>query len=224
VVDDRLENRDVLGRMLSVIGCEVFSASGGDDALDLARAHQPAIIFIDLLLPGMSAAEITRELLANSIYGQPKIVAHTASPLARHRSEAFAAGCVDFIAKPFRCEQIYECLSRHLSVTFDYAEPDHAGEALPATELASISLPEELCARLMVGAELHSTTALKAALQDLRQLGPDACRLAEHIRQLMRSYDMDGVQRLLARVAVPGSFTPLASSHHGSSDQPRADA
>ena len=76
----------------------------------------------------------------------------------------------------------------------------------------------------MVATELHSTTALKAALQELRELGPEALQLSEHIRQLMRSYDMDWVQRLLARVAVPGSFPPLASSHHGSSDQPRADA
>ena len=64
-------------------------------------------------------------------------------------------------------------------------------------------MPEELCARLMVAAELHSTTALKAGLQELRQLGPDAQRLAEQIRVLMRSYDMDGIQRLLARTVVP---------------------
>jgi len=38
-------------------------------------------------------------------------------------------------------------------------------------------------------------------LQELRQLGPDECRVAERIRLLMRSYDMDGIQRLLSQVA-----------------------
>jgi hypothetical protein len=76
----------------------------------------------------------------------------------------------------------------------------------------------------MVGAELHSTTALKAALQDLRQLGPDALRLAEHLRHLMRGYDLDGVQRLLAQVAVPGAGVPFGPTHHGSSDPPRHGA
>jgi hypothetical protein len=55
----------------------------------------------------------------------------------------------------------------------------------------------------MVSAELHSTTALKACLQELRQGGPEAKRLAEEIRFLMRSYDMDGIARLLARTALP---------------------
>jgi len=58
-------------------------------------------------------------------------------------------------------------------------------------------------ARLATAAELHSTTALKASLQDLRQLSPEARQLAEHIRHLMRSYDMDGILELIFKVAVP---------------------
>jgi hypothetical protein len=65
---------------------------------------------------------------------------------------------------------------------------------------ARVVLPDPLCARLMVAAELHSTTALKSCLQELRSLGPDAAWLAEQIRWLMRSYDMDGIQQLLSRV------------------------
>jgi len=79
------------------------------------------------------------------------------------------------------------------------AADDLAAE--PALE--RVALPEELCARLMVAAELHSTTALKACLQELRRLGPDPQRLADNIRLLMRSYDMDGIQRLLTQVAAP---------------------
>jgi signal transduction histidine kinase len=82
------------------------------------------------------------------------------------------------------------------------AGPDEpAAEAASELPLAPIALPEGLCARLMVAAELHSTTALKTYLQELRQLGPDECRVAERIRLLMRSYDMDGIQRLLSQVA-----------------------
>jgi hypothetical protein len=55
----------------------------------------------------------------------------------------------------------------------------------------------------MVAAELHSMTALKACVQELRRHGPAAARLAGEIRHLMRSYDMDGIQRLLATAAVP---------------------
>jgi hypothetical protein len=54
-----------------------------------------------------------------------------------------------------------------------------------------------------LAAELHSTTALKGCLEELRRLGPDAEALAEHIRLLMRSYDMDEILRLLAKVTAP---------------------
>ena len=88
-------------------------------------------------------------------------------------------------------------------MAFNLSAPPAAAEIISETPLAHVALPDELCARLMVAAELHSTTALKACLLELRQHGPDAQRLAEQIRQLMRSYDMDGIQRLLARIAVP---------------------
>jgi hypothetical protein len=76
----------------------------------------------------------------------------------------------------------------------------------------------------MVGAELHSATALKSALQELRQLGPEARQLAEHIRHLMRGYDMDGVQRLLAQVAVPANAATGTSPPHATLAHQRPDA
>jgi len=204
VVDDNRENRNVLGGMLSAVGCEVFFATDGDDALAVVRGQKPQIVFLDLLLPGLSGAETAQKIVAEFGGSAPILVAHTASVLALHREEARAAGCVDFIAKPFECEQIYDCLERQLGIRFERAEPAADGIIMD-TPLERVTLPEELCARLMVAAELHSTTALKACLQQLRQLGPDAQRLAEQVRQLMRSYDMEGIQRLLARVAQPSA-------------------
>ncbi len=164
-------------------------------------AGPPIIVFLDLLMPGVNGTETARRILMESSGAAPKIIAHTASALTRHREEARAAGCVDFIAKPFEAEKLYECLERHLGVCFEretLVEPPPSANSA----VASVHLPEELSARLMVAAELHSTTALKACLQELRAGGPDAQRLAEEIRQLMRCYDMDGIQRLLTRVAT----------------------
>jgi signal transduction histidine kinase/CheY-like chemotaxis protein len=212
VVDDNRENRDVLGRMLTAVGCEVLFAANGDEALQYFRADgapasgapepgQPAIVFLHLLLPGASGVETARNIVAEAKGRAPKIVAHTASALPRHREEARAAGCVDFIAKPFEAEKLYECLERHLGVAFERETVDEPQtSAIIAAE--SVCLPEELSARLMVAAELHSTTALKSCLQELRGGSPEAERLAEEIRQLMRSYDMDSIQRLLMRVTA----------------------
>jgi CheY-like chemotaxis protein len=203
--------------MLSAVGCEVFFATDGGEALMKISGHRPGIVFLDLLLPGMSGAETARKIYNEFGGDAPKLVAHTASVLTLHREDALVASCVDFIAKPFECEQLYACLEQHLGVQFQHAEPV-AEEIELAASLEPVALPEELCARLMVAAELHSTTTLKACLQELRQLGPATQRLADQIRLLMRSYDMDGIQRLLSQVAlpsaaeIPSSDSPAASS------------
>jgi signal transduction histidine kinase/CheY-like chemotaxis protein len=212
VVDDRRENCDILGRMLTAVGCEVFFAAGGVEALRLAREKSPQIIFLDLLLPDMSGVAVARALSSEPGGTALKIVAHTASALARYRDDARSAGCVDFIAKPIRAERLYECLRVHLDVEFEYAEPPAVTEEMSQWDAGQLRLPDELYARLATAAELHSTTALKSCLAELRQLGPGAEQLAEHIRHLMRSYDMDGILRLIS------SATVVANLSHGHKD------
>lgn len=199
VVDDSPENREVLGGALTVIGCEVLFAQDADEAVAQTRRHKPDIIFLDLLLPGSHGAQVARSILGEAASVAPKIVAHTASPLARHQEEAREAGCVDIIHKPFDCETVYECLERLLQVGMEREVID---SELPSSALERVALPDSLCSRLAVAAELHSTTALKACLSELRELGPEANRLAEEVRLLMRSYDMDGIQRLLAHYVL----------------------
>jgi CheY-like chemotaxis protein len=219
VVDDNKENREVLGRTLAAVGCEVAFAGDGEAALLQAPQWKPDIIFLDLLLPGISGATTAQRLLGNSASAPPKIVAHTASAVPSLKEEALAAGCVDFIAKPYSCERLYECMERHLGVEFESAQPAVESKEMPPLGDHSVSLCEDLCARLIVSAELHSTTALKTCLQELRQGSPEANRLAEEIRFLMRSYDMDGIARLLARTAMPVKTgveppSPDAALHH----------
>ena len=203
VVDDHRENREVLGGLLAAVGCEVFQATDGAEALQQTRARHPQIIFMDLLLPGLSGALTTQQILADEACGSPKIVAHTASAVSRHRDEALAAGCVDFIVKPVSCERLCECLENHLGVVFERDQSTPAMHLAASLNLEQVRLSDELCARLMVAAELHSTTALKACLLELRQQGPAATQLAEEIRVLMRSYDMNSIQRLLERLVIP---------------------
>jgi signal transduction histidine kinase/CheY-like chemotaxis protein/sensor domain CHASE-containing protein len=205
VVDDHAENRAVLAGMLTSIGCEVRSVASGTEAVQIVLDRVPDIVFLDWLMPGLDGAATARALLRDPSLARPKIVAHTASPLARHRDEAFALGCVEFLAKPFRCERVFECLQRHLGVEFDYAEPSLEFEPPRPAGPLQVSLPDELYSRLAFAAELHSATAIKNCLPELRALGPDAQRLAERVRLLLREYDMDGISRLLSQAATPGA-------------------
>jgi len=213
VVDDRPANADILAQMLASVGCEVCRAADGREALRVAREQLPQIVFLDWLLPDLSGQAVARELLASG--PDLKVVAHTAAALTQYRLEAQAAGCVDFLVKPIRAEQLYECLRAHLGVAFEYATPQLETETPGEWAAGHLELSGELYARLATAAELHSTTALKGCLQELRQLGPEAGQLAEHIRHLMRSYDMDGIMRLILRAAAPALPATTVTHSHG---------
>jgi CheY-like chemotaxis protein len=199
VVDDNRENRQVLGGMLSAAGCLVSFANDGREALAALHPQKPDVVFLDLLLPGISGAETARQILVEFGSAAPLLIAHTASVLKQHHIDALASGCAECIIKPFDARQIYQCLERQLGLKFERTE-SVASEIVAGAPPACVVLPDHLCARLMVAAELHSTTALKSCLKELRSLGPDAAWLAEQIRWLMRSYDMDGIQQLLSWV------------------------
>jgi signal transduction histidine kinase/CheY-like chemotaxis protein len=214
VVDDRRENTDILAQMLLRVGCEVFVAASGGETLRLAREKSPQIIFLDLRLPDMEGIEVARSLLSE-MAGRMKIIAHTAAAVAHYREGAQRAGCVGFLVKPIRAEQVYECLRTHLGAEFEYAAPPVDAEVSAEWDAGQLELSDELYARLATAAELHSTTALKACLLELRQLGPEAGKLAEHIRQLMRSYDMDGILHLILRASTPAHSPADISTAHG---------
>lgn len=212
VVDDHADNRGVLGGMLTVAGVDVAFASDGSEALEWLGRSRPDLVLLDLLLPGMRGAEAARRMIEIT-GGTVPIVIHSASPLPEHRQESIEAGCVEFLVKPIRCEQLYEVLQRHAGLRFVHADAvveSAAGSG--TTEVEPLTLPGELYAGLLLAAELHSTTMLKARLGELRGHGPGAERLAEEIRWLMRSYDMDGIRRVLERVSPQGPTPPSAAA------------
>lgn len=69
-------------------------------------------------------------------------------------------------------------------------------------DLGQLTLPEDLAARLVMAAELHSATVMKNCLLEVEQLGPAGDRLAKHLRGFLASYDMASIQRLLAQIPV----------------------
>jgi two-component system cell cycle response regulator DivK len=64
VADDFLENRDILCRMLQLIGYQTVSAANGEEAIQMALAHRPDIILMDLSMPVMDGWEATSRIKA----------------------------------------------------------------------------------------------------------------------------------------------------------------
>ena len=202
VVDDIRENREVLSTMLTNIGCEVILAENGRQALEAVAASRPGIVFMDMRMPEIDGLEATRRIVSD--YGELglKVVATSASALEHQRALYLRAGCDDFVAKPFRAERIYAALRNLLGVAFEYSPAPADLEAAPELDLRSIVLPEDLVTRLVMAAELHSTTVLKNCLREVEQTGPTGRRLATHLREFMASYDMETIQKIVAQIPV----------------------
>lgn len=226
IVDDQHENREVLAGLLEAMGCEVAKAADLKEALECVEQRAPTIVFLDWLLPGSSGSEVAAALEASPYARHAKKIMYTASMSAKHREEAAVAGCVGFLHKPFTSLQLRECLARNLGVSFEEGPVEVDWESQPGApaEPAEVSVPEPLLARLIVAAELHSTTALKQALTELRTLGSAQQALSDALRHRMRSFDMLGIQRALARCAPEMSGVGDTSNVSENSSSARANA
>jgi len=202
VVDDIPENREVLATMLTLIGCEVVLAENGRQAIEVVRVSRPQIVFMDMRMPGLDGVEATRRIVEEFGGLGVKVVATSASALVHEREAFMKAGCDDFVAKPFRAERIYGCLEHLAGAVFVYKEPAENDQSGETVDLRQITLPNDLVTRLMMAAELHSATVLKACLAELEPMGAAEQRLAQHLKGFLASYDMKTIQRLIAQIPV----------------------
>ena len=100
LVEDNEMNRDMLSRRLQRRGYEVLTAVDGESGLALIRSAGPALVLMDMSLPGIDGWEATRQLKADPATHAIPVIALTAHAMAGDREQALAAGCDDFDTKP----------------------------------------------------------------------------------------------------------------------------
>jgi CheY-like chemotaxis protein len=100
LVEDNEMNRDMLSRRLEKRGYEVVLAVDGEDGVAKARSEAPALILMDMSLPGIDGWEATRRIRADAQTKAVPVIALTAHALTSDRDSALAAGCDDFDTKP----------------------------------------------------------------------------------------------------------------------------
>ncbi|HZT58665.1 MAG TPA: response regulator [Pyrinomonadaceae bacterium] len=112
IADDYDDNRELLRLMLETEGYEVREARNGREALDAARAEQPAVALIDLSMPSLDGWGLLRELRADERTRSISCVAVTAFAGDHDRQRALEAGFDGYISKPFRSKELIELVSR----------------------------------------------------------------------------------------------------------------
>ncbi len=151
VVDDDLTVRDVVRRYLERAGHEVALADNGEDALAWVERHEPDLVVLDLMLPGIDGLEVCRRLRRSS---SVPVVMLTALGEEENRIAGLQLGADDYVTKPFSPRELA------LRVSSVLRRAGAAQPALAARELLDGDLRLDITARraTLAGVDLALTT------------------------------------------------------------------
>jgi DNA-binding NtrC family response regulator len=111
IVDDELKICSILSALLTSNGCEVEVANSGEAGLDIYGRFLPAVVLLDLKMPGMDGMEVL-ETLTKRFNADCKVIIMTAHGEVRSAVEAMKKGAFDYLQKPFDNDELLAVLSR----------------------------------------------------------------------------------------------------------------
>lgn len=146
VVDDSATIRAVLNKMLMQDGYDVLKAADGESAIELARSEQPDLIFLDIVLPGMSGFAVLRCLRRDATTRHIPIVMISGNVQATEQFYVQRFGADDFMKKPFGRSEVFERIRSLVQAgRMVPRDPDAQPAPAPVSELEAAawqSIPE----------------------------------------------------------------------------------
>ncbi len=151
VVDDSATIRAVLGKMLLQDGYEVLKAADGESAIEMAQSQLPELIFLDIVLPGISGFAALRALRRDSRTRTTPIVMMSGNPQATEQFYVQRFGADAFLKKPFGRLEVFHAIrslvqARRMPVRVEVPPMDAIPEGMSAEEwdaIPDVGLPDE---------------------------------------------------------------------------------
>jgi signal transduction histidine kinase/DNA-binding response OmpR family regulator len=197
ITEDQFENQILLINLMNAIGIEPKVAENGAVAVQMFEEWHPHLIWMDRCMPVMDGIEATRRIRQLPGGQEVKIVAVTASAFKEQRQDFFDVGADDFLRKPYRFEEIYECMGRHLGVKFLYRSTASELTEAPVSELTAemlAVLPAELRSELKATLEVLESERIMEAIEKAGIIDAAIGRLLE---VLASNYDYPAILRAL---------------------------
>ena len=114
IVDDTVENLRLLMQILKDRDYKVRAAPGGEMALTAVNSLAPDLILLDIKMPQMDGYEVCRRLKSNEATRSIPIIFISAFDDIIDQNKAGSVGGVDYITKPFRINEVYSRVAKHL--------------------------------------------------------------------------------------------------------------
>ena len=106
IVEDNPQSLKLVRDILQVKGYQTLETETGEEGVRLARERQPALILMDIQLPGINGIEALQRLRADPVTSATPVIAVTASVMTQDRSRIMAAGFNGFQSKPISVNQL----------------------------------------------------------------------------------------------------------------------
>lgn len=202
IVDDNKDNRKLLFKILEPFGFKLYTASNGQEAVELWHKYQPDLIWMDIRMPVMDGYEAVKTIrgIEKNNPNLPKtiIIAQTASTFEDERAGILEAGCDDFLRKPYNERDIYDLMHRHMGICFIYedAETKKSAQNKPKSinprEFSSI--PDDILKRLekfCVDADMEN---IETIINEITKINPD---LANKLAALAENFEYGKIADLI---------------------------
>ena len=170
IVEDQLENTLLLKTILQGVGFQVETAKNGLEGLETFKRWAPHLIWMDRRMPVMDGIEATRRIRALANGHSVKIIALTASVFKEQQQEILDAGMDDLVRKPYKPDEIFACMHKHLGVRFVYQKESSGTEQtadLTPTDLADV--PETLREKLKESLILLDEDPIREAIDQIEE-------------------------------------------------------
>lgn len=116
VVDDQPSNLRFLSKLLTAQGYQVYRAICGQLALNVAIAHCPDLILLDIRMPEMNGYEVCRRLKATAETEQIPVIFLSVLDEMNDKLQAFRVGGADYITKPFQVEEVLARIDKQVGL------------------------------------------------------------------------------------------------------------
>ncbi|BAZ45851.1 histidine kinase [Chondrocystis sp. NIES-4102] len=194
-VDDVPASRLLLKKLLSEIGFIVKEAGNGMEAVQVWQEWHPDLIFMDMRMPVMDGYEATKQIKSQPQGDKTIIIALTASAFEEERVIILAAGCDDFMRKPFYQTELLEKIAHYLNINYLYQE---SVEPLATKQLYQAELiPENLAVMsLEWRSQLYEAAAKvdnQEILQLLAEIPSEYQSLAQGLEDLVEQFRCDKI-------------------------------
>src|ERR687885_911300 len=117
VVDDNHDNAEIIRQYLEARGYPVTVAHDGDEALALFERVRPALVLLDVMMPGRDGWEVCRLMKQHPVLGRStRVIMVTALGEWEDKREALQTGADDYVEKPFDLPRLVHTVESNLAV------------------------------------------------------------------------------------------------------------